>query len=79
MQHLAHGNLEALTQASLIFVLAIGLVILNLLVIATFVNFRGELFIVCDKLQSDFFFGDKSAELSADFVRFQTETFRANF
>jgi hypothetical protein len=43
MQHLVHGNLEALTQASFIFILAIGLVLLNLLVIATFINFRGEL------------------------------------
>lgn len=43
MQHLAHGNLEALTQASFIFVLAIFLVLLNLIVIATFINFRGKL------------------------------------
>lgn len=42
MQHLVHGNLEALTQASLIFILAIAIILLNLLVIATFLNFRGE-------------------------------------
>lgn len=42
MQHLAHGNLEALTQASFIFILAIFLVLLNLIVIATFINFRGK-------------------------------------
>lgn len=42
MQHLAHGNLEALTQASFIFILGIAIVLLNLLVIATFINFRGE-------------------------------------
>lgn len=44
MQHLAHGNLEALTQASFIFILAIFLVLLNLIVIATFINFRGKQF-----------------------------------
>lgn len=45
MQHLVNGsNLEALTQASFIFILAIAIVISNLLVIATFINFRGELF-----------------------------------
>lgn len=42
MQHLVNGNLEALTQASFIFILAIAIIILNLLVIATFINFRGN-------------------------------------
>lgn len=37
-----HGSLEALTQASFIFILAIAIILLNLLVIATFINFRGE-------------------------------------
>lgn len=41
MQHLTNGNLEALTQASFIFILAITIILLNLLVIATFINFRG--------------------------------------
>lgn len=43
MQHLVNGNLEALTQASFICILAIAIIILNLLVIATFINFRGKL------------------------------------
>jgi hypothetical protein len=42
MQQLVHGNLEALTQASFIFILAIALVLFNFIVVATFINFRGE-------------------------------------
>jgi hypothetical protein len=42
MQQLVHGNLEALTQASFIFILAIALVLSNFLIVATLINFRGE-------------------------------------
>lgn len=42
MQHLFNENIEALTQASLIFVLGVVIILTNLIVIATFINFRGE-------------------------------------
>ncbi|CAG9799997.1 unnamed protein product [Chironomus riparius] len=41
MQHLFNENLEALTQASLIFILGVIIILSNLIVIATFINFRG--------------------------------------
>lgn len=57
MQQLTNGNVEALTQASLIFILAIAIIILNLLVIATFLNFRGKLHFIADtKWLTDFRF-----------------------
>lgn len=36
-----HGTLEALTQATLILVLGIAIVASNLLIIASFINYRG--------------------------------------
>ncbi|KAG5679214.1 hypothetical protein PVAND_008799 [Polypedilum vanderplanki] len=41
MQHLFNENIEALTQASLIFILGVVIILSNLIVIATFINFRG--------------------------------------
>lgn len=35
-------NLEALTQAAIITILAIAIVLSNLLIIATYINFKGK-------------------------------------
>jgi hypothetical protein len=36
-------SLEALMQSSLIFVVAVAIILSNLLIIATYLNFRGKL------------------------------------
>jgi dopamine/ecdysteroid receptor len=59
MQHLFNDNIEALTQASLIFILGVAIILSNLLVIASFINFRGEfkkIFFFVSKIINNFFF-----------------------
>lgn len=44
LSHLQTGStLEALTQATIILILAVAIVISNLIVVATYLNFKGEL------------------------------------
>ena len=43
LSHLQSGStLEALTQATIILILGVAIIVSNLIVVATLVNFRGE-------------------------------------
>lgn len=43
LSHLPAGStLEALTQATLILILAVAIIVANLIVVATYLNFKGK-------------------------------------